>query len=628
MPRPDLRPPGAGGGGAPPRPDGLLEYSCRIAVTGHRDITDAPAVHAAASGVIAGLTALLDSARHEETGRQRGAGAPTPLALRCLSALAEGADRIVADAFVASSRGDGWRRQLWVPLPYAQAEYRALDCASDASRQEFDALAARAMHIQTLHTHAPADARERDSAYADVGRHLLRHCDLLLAVWDGARSDLSGGSGWTVELALDVGVPVIWIPVARGADAKPDGSSVSLLLRDQPGADPIVHPWAEPVDDGVATVLHEHFGRTRNRRDLLEALRMTDRYNRVAQRRPRLSVLVTDTVSRSVAEVARASASADENTRQSVCAAVALVSAKLTVADVLAGRFERLTRRFDYSAYALAVIAVGLGALEITLLPRGGWPRLIGVGEAAALLTLLVIVVGDFRQKLHERWADARAIAEHLRTRTYTCIVSQSAARQAELEGLVRMRSWTAELDIAPWFAPAVEEPWEDEPTVAVNETDFGWIKEYLLEGWLADQRRYHRRASTRHERRDRIYYLAVRIIFAITLAIVLVRVAFAFGAPSTSGWRLAADSLAFAGIVLTSVGSAVNSLAARFDHGRHHRRSIAILAEVARIQKQMSSARTLSALQELVPDLRRVMLGEATEWLEAMYGQTAELPT
>jgi len=79
---------------------------------------------------------------------------------------------------------------------------------------------------------------------------------------------------------------------------------------------------------------------------------------------------------------------------------------------------------------------------------------------------------------------------------------------------------------------------------------------------------------------------------------------------------------------VLTSVGSALNSLAARFDHRRHHRRSVAILLEVGRIQQQLATAGTLAALQELVPDLRRVMLGEATEWLEAMYGQTAELPT
>ena len=285
MPRPDLRRPGAGGGDSPPRRDGLLEYTCRIAVTGHRDITDAPAVHDAASRVIADLTALLDSARRDGLRRQRGAGA-TPLALRCLSALAEGADRIVADAVIASTPCDSWRRQLWVPLPYDEADYRALDCTSEASRKEFDALAARAIHVKTLHTRAPADARERDAAYADVGRYLLRHCDLLLAVWDGVRSDLGGGSGWTVALALDVGVPVVWIPATRGAEsaAAPGGGSVSLLLRDQPGADPIVHPWVDPVDDGVATILRDHVGRTRNRRDFLEALRMTDRYNRAAEK--------------------------------------------------------------------------------------------------------------------------------------------------------------------------------------------------------------------------------------------------------------------------------------------------------------------------------------------------------
>ena len=260
-------------------------------------------MHRAASGVIGGLTALLDSVRHDGHGLRPGDGAATQIALRCLSALAEGADRVVADAFVASIPGDGWHRQLWVPLPYDESDYRVLDCASDASREEFDALAARATHFQVLHARAPTDARERDAAYADVGRYLLRHCDLLLAVWDGARSDLGGGSGWTVELALDMGVPVVWIPVTRGADAEssaePRGGSVSLLLRDQPGADPIIHPWAQPVGDGLATILHEHFGRTRNRRDFLEALRLTDRYNRAAQGRPRLSLLVDGEVSRS-----------------------------------------------------------------------------------------------------------------------------------------------------------------------------------------------------------------------------------------------------------------------------------------------------------------------------------------
>ena len=94
--------------------------------------------------------------------------------LRLVSALADGADTIVAEVALAS----GWR--LDACLPFARDEY-AGDFAEGEHRDRFEGL----LH-QSSATFALAGARaDADAAYEAVGKVMLDQVDVLLALWDG-----------------------------------------------------------------------------------------------------------------------------------------------------------------------------------------------------------------------------------------------------------------------------------------------------------------------------------------------------------------------------------------------------------------------------------------------------------
>src|ERR1035441_6670999 len=63
--------------------------------------------------------------------------------------------------------------------------------------------------------HAPAGSTGPDSlaghAYEGVGRFVVRHSDVMIAVWDGKAGNGRGGTAEIVRYAAGAGVPVWWI---------------------------------------------------------------------------------------------------------------------------------------------------------------------------------------------------------------------------------------------------------------------------------------------------------------------------------------------------------------------------------------------------------------------------------
>lgn len=155
----------------------------RIGVTGHRTVADPVAVSNAVE------TAL----QHIE---MRAAGQP----LVVLSALAEGADRLVAERVLARPGS-----RLIVPLPLARSDYRN-DFTTAQSRHEFQSLLDRADEIIEL-----PKARTRSAAYRAAGIYVLDHSDVLVALWDGRPGRGRSGTAGIVHAARRRGHPLIWV---------------------------------------------------------------------------------------------------------------------------------------------------------------------------------------------------------------------------------------------------------------------------------------------------------------------------------------------------------------------------------------------------------------------------------
>ena len=159
-----------------------------VSVTGHRDLVPAE-IPEIGERVRSFLRTLND-------GR-------APGGVRVMSGLAEGADRLVA----------GIALELGIPvvatLPMP-AELYLDDFETPASRAEFERLCAAAAEVIELPvaTGSSRDTLGRGSAgrarqYAQLGVFLSAHCHILLALWDGKRSDLLGGTGEVVRFHHD-----------------------------------------------------------------------------------------------------------------------------------------------------------------------------------------------------------------------------------------------------------------------------------------------------------------------------------------------------------------------------------------------------------------------------------------
>ncbi len=154
-----------------------------IGVTGHRFLVEV-------DKITAGIDQALDHIE-KSFGDQP---------FQVISALAEGADRLVVQR-VLKRQG----AQLVVLLPVPQTDY-LVDFKTPESKLEFQELLYKADQIVNL---PPAPSREE--AYVAVGTYLLEQMDVLLAVWDGQKTQGVGGTGEIAAKARQIGLPLAWV---------------------------------------------------------------------------------------------------------------------------------------------------------------------------------------------------------------------------------------------------------------------------------------------------------------------------------------------------------------------------------------------------------------------------------
>jgi hypothetical protein len=195
----------------------------RVGVSGHRGAPKLPptAVPAVRASVDQVFSRIVDAAREAASELEMKFGKCAPrepssipesradaaARFTVVSSLAEGADRIVAEAGLAASF------DLETVLPFARTEYMR-DFEAPDSRKAFEALLERTLAIFEL----DGDASERPRAYEAAGFVMLANIDLLIVIWDGKEASGIGGTAQIVGRAIADGIPVVWIDPARPSD--------------------------------------------------------------------------------------------------------------------------------------------------------------------------------------------------------------------------------------------------------------------------------------------------------------------------------------------------------------------------------------------------------------------------
>jgi hypothetical protein len=178
----------------PERPKLIL----RVGITGHRpdklDDMNSELLNERLSEIFGQLKTIVRRARDKAP---EAFSEHSPL-LYLISPLADGADQIVADKAIE----EGFELQCPIPFlnqdgknPYGKHLQDAVVFEMDGSQQN------------------------KEEAYESAGRMVLRHSDVLIAIWDKNNPRGIGGTGQIVDEARKLWIPTIWISPVKPHDA-------------------------------------------------------------------------------------------------------------------------------------------------------------------------------------------------------------------------------------------------------------------------------------------------------------------------------------------------------------------------------------------------------------------------
>ncbi len=427
----------------------LVPMTLRVAVAGHRTHSNISVDNSSLIQQISAVYKLIYSQlnechTHPYAKRLYAQQAPT---LRIVSSLADGADRLLAESELV-----GEEFELSCILPFHADEY-----ANDfdaKSRDEFYQLLRRAGYQTERNRVLELDGTRdnADHAYRDCGESLVKNCDLLVALYDGAERD-GYGTSYTVSQALKNKIPVIWIDTdhpnavyfwqwsksqltKEPFNAQQLSSWLGHLLLfdtilDQPDIDGSA-PLAEKVLHKFDNFSSENLTYT----DSDELIDFNDQGPIVAQQSrlnplthgfSTLKKLLTSTkaVNRDLAKFQdNVSSEADlANSVEHLCqhfhspTSHSYYAAYLR-ADRLASMYSALHRSIFVFIYMLGAGALIIAALAIAVADKqvyGKLPLVCAIIELAILILIFTLYKRDHSRKYHDKWLEYRCIAEFLR---------------------------------------------------------------------------------------------------------------------------------------------------------------------------------------------------------------------
>jgi hypothetical protein len=591
---------------SPPRPRLVVQ----IGVTGHRPNRLSPDVAAtvpAQCDQILKAIAALASRAHDPL-----LHSPEPPLLRILSPLAEGADRIVADAGLALGA------DLQCPLPFHEEEY-CRDFSTESSRDEFHALLAKASAVFQID--GARDAA--DVAYERVGRFVLEQSDFLIAIWNGEPAAGRGGTAQIVEEALAQNIPVIWLHASL--QKRP-----SVLFRGESG-EPQLLPLVE-LSSRFASRFSQcnvgsgmnfsriycaekqpkfDFGRIfRIFRDLLAKGKFRRGSWRIADFEPSARAEWVKMIS--------GPPSPPKDTQRYL---LDKLCPHYAWADGLSGYYAGLLRSSSLATNLLsasAVLVAMLGMLGHGYHLEGR--RIPELTEFALIAFILLITWHGRRKCWHERWLNYRQLAELLRQYCYLSPLGCALATPPPPAhfGAGADRSWvdgmfrTIARDLG--LAPATINP--------------GYLASIgkLIESILDDQVGYHQSNSgTLTKLSHRLHHIGTTL-FVITLLGCVVHV-FSNQINRDSFWFLMLAT------VPPAFGAAFYAIASHGEFARTADRSRAMALELSSLQSiDLKNALNsiddaFAALREAAQRIAGVMIAETMDWSFVFRYRTLNLP-
>jgi hypothetical protein len=532
----------------------------QVAFSGHNRRTDLGDRKAAAAGLEAAFALLADAGVAEA---------------RLLAGAEPGADQLAIDAWRAVGLGP-----VHVVSPFLESSTGA----------------GQGLEDEVTRLPGAASRAEGRSPHLAQARWLIAAADILVVFWTGKPPRGPGGTGDVVRLALEHGTPVLWVRPDDGtrlirAD-RLDADIGLLELQRQLAEDrePLV---AEATPQAVRAVLND-LG--------LEPVAAGTTKAGGAPKRPARAARAYGLFRRALGGRSPERAATSPPPDLSAQPGFGRLSAARAAAAGEARTLAAAHRSHQVILLGIAIAAAVAGSTS-SLAPD--WKPLLVATELGLALLACWVWLGSERGARHQRWTEARKLAEDLRLERAAWAVgisttphgasptSSLAARQA------RRR---AGLPTGAFDAARVK-TWGD------------WVLDELITGQVA----YHRDQAHIDGRISHRVHLAENSTFGF-LILVLAGYLVAAGAtlPAHGHPPHWLGGLVFmTGAVVPAIGAAGLALEATLSLGEQARRSRALADQLEALQAEAGPPRTLERLQALARAALRLHRAHEDHWSE-----------
>lgn len=524
----------------------------RIGVTGHRVINDQTLIRKSIRTV---LNDLIRPFPH------------TPFHLVALSALAEGADRIVADEvlnYPLSNRTADCKisSSLQAILPLPPEEYKN-DFKTASSKDEFNRLLQAdpsPIELEPELTEKTPEEQRR-AAYEYAGRYIVHQCDILIAIWNGKEAAGRGGTADIVEYARSNNRTCVWIHSETGTitwEKRGDSTCRSLGYLDQFNGETV-------------------------RKDVMEA-----------GVEKRLSAL----------NESAKNVGLQDHFFDPMTADILPLSFK---ASTLAKKYRKCHMGCGIAVYLLAAFAVAIVTVQVLFLPDN---PLIILFEIASIGSVIVLCWLSHRAEWHKKWLDYRFLAEHLRAALFlstACVPCESEPKRRELSHRPK-----------DWVIMAAEGICQIQPevycTLMSDDSHFVKVKKLVLSGWINDQIGYYTRRGREHRASNERLIKVGAAFFVITFFASIFHL-FGHYVASITPIVLYLNLFAALAIIFPAFGSSVAAIRNYSEYKRNSERYEFMVQHLSAIRNEILGNISQDKFLSLLREANELMMSEHMDW-------------
>ena len=542
-----------------------IPFRIRMGVTGHRQLPEKSALSDKIRQILDSLKNGTFELFDKDSKKIIFSSPHTPIAFSIVTPLAEGADRLVAKEVLKYPDS-----RIEVVLPLAREDYLE-DFESADSRQEFDRLLAQARRPITLKKQRLREefqggdlAEARRQAYEAVGRYVVDHCDILMAIWDEEPSRGKGGTGEIVKYARSKKRPLIVI---------------------SPNS-----PFPTSVEIG-----HGVFVKS------IRNIEMFNTYDIPEGNHERyISNMHHDLFQNPEGE------KLSEDAKR-------LVKEKLLPfyvrASTMAKNSQKFYRFVGTIVYFLSAAAIASVALGILFYREAPFAFLL---EFIILAIIFVLVTYANWKGTHKKWIEARFLAERIRSAIFfaVCGVETSPIDVPPYMGIAHRPD--------DWMVKVFDEIWGRLPRMkGCMAEDCRDLIEYVHIHWIKDQMTFHRDKYTRAKRISRILEWGGLAIFFVAMAAAACHY---FFYPAHEFQSTGLESLLiFFAIVLPAVGAAIGGIRSHREYSRMEKRSKNMEVVLSDLDERFLTIATPETLESALRETEELMLRETQDWLMLM---------